>query len=350
MIENIDTAILERLVEIPAVPGREGKIAEYISSLLPDGYDHRLDALGNLIVHIPAEGKRVMLVAHMDEVGLIVQRILPEGFLKVERMGGTSLRALPGSHLSLWSTEGCIPAVAGILPQHLDGGGSIGDFSSIYVDIGSSSADETMAMGVRPGDVLTWDSPLQYVGDSLVRGKALDDRLGCFILLELVKSLDPQKLNCDLFVTFSVQEETMLMGGMTAANTIEPEVIIGVDGTLAFDTPDLEGKQCDIRLGSGPAVKWMDAIRGKLAAFVPDQSLVAQVCDLAQKKDIPLQDEITVGMSTAITPLLYASKGARACALSIPIRYHHTPIETADLLDVENTIELLKNLLLNGLN
>jgi len=350
MIENIDTAILERLVEIPAVPGREGQIAEYISSLLPDGYDHHLDALGNLIVHIPAKGKRVMLVAHMDEVGLIVQRILPEGFLKVERMGGTSLRALPGSHLSLWSTEGCIPAVAGILPQHLDGGGSINDFSSIYVDIGSSSADETMAMGVRPGDVLTWNSPLQYVGDSLVRGKALDDRLGCFVLLELVRSLDPQKLNCDLFVTFSVQEETMLMGGMTAANFIEPDVIIGIDGTLAFDTPDLEGRQSDIRLGSGPAVKWMDAIRGKLAAFVPDQALNRLVCDMAHRMNIPLQDEIAVGMSTAITPLLYASKGARACALSIPIRYHHTPIETADLLDVENTIELLKNLLLNGLN
>jgi putative aminopeptidase FrvX len=186
------------------------------------------------------------------------------------------------------------------------------------------------------------------VGDSLVRGKALDDRLGCFVLLELVRSLDPQKLNCDLFVTFTVQEESMLMGGMTAANIIEPHVIIGVDGTLAFDTPDLEGKQSDIRLGSGPALKWMDAIRGKLAAFVPDQNLTAQVYDLAQKRNIPLQDEIAVGMSTAVTPLLYASGGAKACALSIPIRYHHTPIETADLLDVENTIALLKNLLSDG--
>ncbi len=349
MIDKADAAILEKLVEIPAVPGREERIADYLRSLLSDIYDCRLDALGNLIVHIPGKGNRVMLVAHMDEVGLMVQRILPEGFLKVERLGGTSLRALPGSHLSLWSANGCIPAVAGILPQHLDVGELINDFSKIYIDIGSSSAEQTLAMGVRPGDVLTWDSPLRFIGNSLVRGKALDDRLGCYILLNLVRVLDPADVNCDLYVTFTVQEETMLMGGMTAANAIEPDVIIGIDGTLSFDTPDLLGQQSDIRLGAGPAIKWMDAIRGKMAAFVPNQALTNLVCEIAQKNKIPLQDEIAVGMSTAITPMVYASSGARACALSIPIRYHHTPIETADLQDVENAITILQSLLTNVL-
>jgi endoglucanase len=348
-IDKVDAVILEKLVDIPGVPGREERVADFIRSSLSSFCDCSVDALGNLTAHIPGKGKRVMVVAHMDEVGLIVQRILPDGFLKVERLGGTSLRALPGSRLSLWSSKGCIPAVAGVLPQHLDTNEPIADFSKIYIDIGSSSAEETRTMGVRPGDVLTWDSPLHCVGQSLICGKALDDRLGCYILLKLAKMLQPGELKCDLYLTFTVQEETMLMGGVTAVNSIEPEVIIGIDGTLAFDTPDLEGKQSDIRLGAGPAVKWMDAIRGKMAAFVPNQGLTKLICETAQKNKIPLQDEIAVGMSTAITPLVFCSKGARACALSVPIRYHHTPAETADVRDVENTLLLLKNLLLNAL-
>ena len=348
-MDKVDVAVLEKLVDIPGVPGREERVADFIRSSLSSSCDCSLDNLGNLTAHIPGKGKRVMVVAHMDEVGLIVQRILPDGFLKVERLGGTSVRALPGSRLSLWSSKGCIPAVAGVLPQHLDTNEPISDFSKIYIDIGSSSNEETHTMGVKLGDVLTWDSPLRFMGQSLLCGKALDDRLGCYILMKLEKMLQPAELDYDLYLTFTVQEETMLMGGVTVVNAIEPEVIIGIDGTLAFDTPDLEGKQSDIRLGAGPAVKWMDAIRGKMAAFVPNQALNNLVCETAQKNHIPLQDEIAVGMSTAITPLVFCSKGARACALSVPIRYHHTPAETADLRDIENTVLLLKNLLMNTL-
>ena len=344
-----DFNLLERLTGVPGVSGREERVADLIRTSLPSKTcSCSLDNLGNLIAHIPGEGKRVRLAAHMDEVGLIVQRILPNGFLKVERIGGTSLRALPGSRLSLWTSQGCIPASVGILPQHLDTNEPV-DFSKIYIDIGSSSGQEIRAMHVAPGDVLTWESPLRSVGDTIISGKALDDRLGCYILIQLAKLLQPQKLKCDLFLVFTVQEETMLMGGVTAANAAAPEIIIGVDGTLSFDTPDLEGSQSDIRLGKGPAIKWMDAIRGKLAAFVPNHKLALHVREIAQRNNIPLQDEIVTGVSTAITPMLFAAKGAAGLALSVPIRYHHTPVETADLRDVENIIFLLKTLLTNEL-
>jgi len=346
---KVNFDLLERLTGVPGVPGREERVADLIHSTLPpETCNCSLDNLGNLVAHMPGKGKRVMLAAHMDEVSLIIQRILPNGFLKVERMGGTSLRALPGSRLSLWTSKGCISASAGVLPQHLDTNEPI-DFSKIYIDIGSSSDQETRAMNVAPGDVLTWDSPLRSIGSTLISGKALDDRLGCYILIQLAKLLQPQELKCDLYLAFTVQEETMLMGGVTAANSVLPEIIIGVDGTLAFDTPDLEGSQCDLRLGKGPAFKWMDAIRGKLAAFVPNQKLAHHVRETAQRNNIPLQEEIVTGMSTAISPMLYAAKGAAAIALSVPLRYHHTPIETADLRDVENIILLLKTLLANEL-
>jgi len=346
---KVDFDLLERLTGVPGVPGREKPVADLIRSSLPSKTCNcGLDNLGNLVAHIPGKGKRVMLAAHMDEVGLIVQRILPNGFLKVERIGGTSLRALPGSRLSLWTSKGCIPAHVGVLPQHLDTNESM-DLLKIYIDIGSTSDQETRAMHVAPGDVLTWESPLRSIGNTLISGKALDDRLGCYILIQLAKLLQPQELKCDLYLAFTVQEETMLMGGVTAANAVSPEILIGVDGTLSFDTPDLEGSQSDLRLGKGPAVKWMDAIRGKMAAFVPNQKLTLHVRETAQRNNIPLQDEIVTGMSTTITPMLYAGKGAAALALSVPLRYHHTPIETADLRDVENMILLLKTLLTNEL-
>jgi endoglucanase len=346
---RVDFDLLERLTATPGVPGREGRVADLISASLPTKTCNcSLDNLGNLVAHIPGKGKRVMLAAHMDEVGLIVQRILPNGFLKVERIGGTSLRALPGSRLSLWTSKECIPAYVGVLPQHLDTKEPL-DFSKVYIDIGSSSDQETRAMHVAPGDVLTWESPLHSIGDTLISGKALDDRLGCYILIQLAKLLQPQELKCDLYFAFTVQEETMLMGGVTAANAVSPEIIIGVDGTLSFDTPDLEGSQSDLRMGKGPAIKWMDAIRGKLAAFVPNQKLALHVRETAQRNDISLQDEIVTGMSTTITPMLYAAKGAAALALSVPLRYHHTPIEMADLRDIENIILLLKTLLTNEL-
>lgn len=341
--------LLGKLIEIPGLPGREERVSEFIRASMPDyAVDSYLDHLGNLIVHIPGKGKRVMLAAHMDEVGLIVQRIFPNGFLKVERMGGFSLRALPGSRLSLWTREGCIPAIAGILPKHLDNDEPIEDFSKIYIDIGTSSDSESRKMGVSPGDVLTWDSPLRSIGNMMISGKALDDRLGCYVLIQLAEMIKPEDLQCDLFLTFTVQEETMLMGGVAAANAISPDIIIGIDDTFSFDTPDLAGMQCDISLGGGPALKWMDAIRGKMAAFVPNRELTARIQKIAFENEIQLQDEIVVGLSTAITPMIYAAKGAAAAAISIPIRYHHTPNEVADIRDIENTILLLTKIVTTG--
>jgi endoglucanase len=341
-----DFDLLKRLSETPGVSGHEDRVAELIQSELPrEHFNVHKDNLGNLIAHKSGKGKKIMIVAHMDEVGLIIQRILPNGFLKVERIGGTSLRALPGSRLSLWSSEGCIPAAAGVLPQHLDPKEPITDFSKVYIDVGANSIEEIQSLGILPGDVLTWDSSFQSIEKNLLRGKALDDRLGCYMLIQLANLLAAQETKHDLYLVFSVQEESMLSGGVTAANAISPDMLIGVDGTLAFDTPDLEGQQCDMRLGNGPALKWMDAIRGKMAAFFPDQEFAKSVRKTANDNNIPLQDEIVTGMSTAITPMVYASKGASAIGLSVPIRYHHTPIETADKRDIENLI-LLLNLLL----
>jgi putative aminopeptidase FrvX len=344
-IPSLDFELLEKLTVTAGVPGREDLVREVIRSSLPLGKNEFSDdRLGNLVAHIPGKGKRVMLVAHMDEVGLIVQRIHPDGFLKVERLGAISLRALPGNRLSLWTNGGCIPAQVVVKPQHLDTK-EMFDISSILIDVGASSSAELKSMGIRVGDVLTWDSPLRTFGKDQISGKALDDRLGCYILIQLVKQLKPQDLHCDLYLAFTVQEESMLTGGVIAVRAHSPDIIIGVDGTLAFDSPDLNGMQSDLRLGDGPALKWMDAIRGKMASFVPDHQLAMRVREIAQEEKIPLQDEVITGLSTAVTPMQFSAENASTIALSVPIRYHHTPIETANLSDLENMILLLREIL-----
>ncbi len=342
----LDWNLLAELVAVPGLPGREAPVAAVIEKSLPPGFDVKRDALGNLAARRPGPGVRWMLVAHMDEVGLIVRRINMQGYLLVERLGGMSLRALPGSPLTVWTESGTgIPATTGTLPAHLDNT-TIQPLEQVYLDLHTGSAEATRALGVQVGDGITWAAGLRQPSEHALVGKALDDRLGCFTLLSLAQRLVDSDLSCDLTLAFTVQEETMLMGGLPLMQAYQPEYLVGVDGTLAFDTPDLLGQQSDLRLGAGPALKWMDAIRGKMAAFVPDLELARGIRRLAGQRGIPLQDEVVSGISTAITPMVFGGAGARAAALSLPLRYHHTPSETADKRDVEQLVELLAALVM----
>ena len=337
----LDWNLLAELVAAPGLPGREAPVAALIEKSLPPGFEVKRDALGNLAARRPGPGARWMLAAHMDEVGLIVRRISPQGYLLVDRLGGMSLRALPGSPLTVWTESGTgIPATAGTLPAHLDNT-TITALEQVYLDLHTGSAEATRALGVQVGDGVTWAAGLRQPGEHALVGKALDDRLGCFTLLSLAQRLADTDLSCDLTLAFTVQEETMLMGGLPLMQAYQPEYLVGVDGTLAFDTPDLLGQQSDLRLGAGPALKWMDAIRGKMAAFVPDLEFARRIRKLASEKNLPLQDEVVSGISTAITPMVFGGAGVRAAALSLPVRYHHTPSETADKRDVEQLVELL---------
>lgn len=339
-MDPLDIDKLAQLTSAPGLPGRETRVAELLRANISSPWQVRSDNLGNLIAHLPGKGEKILLLAHMDEVGLIVRRVTKDGFLKVERMGGTSLRSLPGSQLELWVETGCIPAHAGVMPQHLDSSKQL-TLEDIYIDIGAKSRAEVEEWGVRIGDGLTWSTPLQRYGDNYVVGKALDDRLGCWILLTLANHLQLDQLGCNLYLGFVVQEETTLMGGAPLVHAISPDIVIGIDGTLACDTPDLEGKQSDIRLGMGPGIKIMDAIRGRGVTYVPDRDLMLRIRATAEENGIPLQPEVITGLSTALAPLPFISQGVKTAALSVPIRYHHSPVETADFRDSRHLYQLL---------
>jgi putative aminopeptidase FrvX len=339
---HLDISLLEELLAAPGLPGREGAVADVIEAAVPAAsWRCRRDALGNLVAHLPGKGKKIILLAHMDSVGLIVYRITPAGFLTVERMGGMNVQAMPGSPVQVWTEKGQAPGVVGILPQHLDNGSPY-EIAELFIDIGATSRQEAQDMGVRAGDGVTWAGPLQRLGRNRISGKYLDDRLGCLVLIQIARLFDKQAPDCDLSLAFVVQEETTLMGGVPVINHIQPDLVIGVDGTLAFDTPDIAGQQSEIVLGQGPAIKWMDKIPGKGLSYVPDRDTAVQMRSLAARNNLPLQDEVVVGLSTALNPLPYAVNGIRTLGLSLPIRYHHAPSETADLRDVEALVHLLE--------
>jgi len=354
MTIDLNLDLLAELSETPGLPGREYLVADKIQAALPAGWETETDQIGNLVCQFPSWencGPKVMLMAHMDEVGLIVRRITPDGFLHVQRLGGMGLRSLPGARLDLWTEDGRqISAQTGTLPQHLDKPEYL-KLEDMYIDIGAVSGEEAEKIGVQVGDGLTWASLFERLGATLIRGKALDDRLGCFVLVTLAQYLVDNGIvpACDLQLAFVVQEESRLSGGLPAVTKFKPDVVIGVDGTLPFDTPDLKGGQNDVRLGGGPALKWLEAIRGKMACTVPDMKLARLVRKTARDMDIPLQDEVIVGIGTALNPVPYANEGVRSVGLSLPVRYHHSPVETADIRDVEQMINLIAGLIQKSL-
>ena len=181
--QDLQRAWLAELTAAPGLPGREQPVADCLRRRLPPGWETHTDALGNLTALRPGAGPRVMLAAHMDEVGLIVRSITADGFLRVERLGGTSARALPGSRLTLWTETGRLAAAVGLPPAHLDGGKPL-PLEELFIDIGARSAQEAAQWGVQEGDGLTWDGPLQALGGTRVQAKALDDVRADFGLRE----------------------------------------------------------------------------------------------------------------------------------------------------------------------
>ncbi len=345
---DADFQLIKTLVATPGVPGRESLVAEVIKNALPEsGWQIYVDPIGNLTARKPGPGKKILFLAHMDEVGLIVRRITPNGFIKIERLGGISFHSLIGSSLDLWTDRGRLDALVGVEAAHLANGNSDSCSNQDYfIDIGCSSKEEALSLGVKIGDVLTWKSDLCFLAGRRIRGKALDNRLGCFALIKLANYLANEEINVDLTLAFVVQEESMILEAAPVVNQIDPDVVIGVDGTLPFDTPDVEGQQSEINLGKGPCIKLMDAIRGKIA-YLPNCELTKAITRFMEEHALPYQSEIVIGLSTAVSLVPLMNKGIKTAALSLPIRYHHSAVEVADLNDLENLIYLMRLLLIN---
>ncbi len=286
--------------------------------------DVTTDALGNVIARVAGKkgGQRVMLIAHMDEIGVMVSHIDANGFCRLMRIGGVNPQTLIGNRVQF--TNG----VMGVIGVDNPGKRSLPSYDDLFIDVGASSKADCP---VGLGDVAGFVRPFLQLNENRLVAKSMDDRIGCVVLLETLKALK-NPANEVIFV-WSVQEEVGTRGAGPAAYHTEPDIVIAVDVTATSDTP--KGFKMDVDLGKGPAIKVRDG--GMLA----DPRLVRLMRDQAVAASLPYQMEILPFGTTDARATQVTRGGIPSGCLSIPCRYIHTPSEMVDLRDVQNGVKLL---------
>lgn len=332
--------LLKRLCETPGIPGREEAQRAIVISELKAVVDSvSLDTMGNVTAVKAGAGagsrKKVMIAAHMDEIGFMVKHIDDKGFLRIHPLGGFDPRQLFAQRVIVTAATG---AHRGILsystkPAHLlteAERSAAPKIDSFFVDLGMGG-DEAKEK-VRVGDMVTMDRTVERCGKNII-GKTMDDRVGVFVMIEAMKKLKKPKV--DIYAVATVQEEIGLRGAVTSAYTVAPDVGIALDVTLANDYPGPTEAETVTKLGAGAAIKIMDS------SLVCHPKLVEHFRELAEKNKIPHQMELLTAGGTDAGAIQRSRGGVVSITLSVPCRYVHTVNETVNEGDVQATIDLL---------
>lgn len=332
---DLDLSLIERLTATPGVSGREGAVRRLLRAELEPLVDEiDVDPMGNLVATRRGDGgPRVMLVAHMDEVGFLVRHVEDDGFVRIHPVGGIFPKYELAQRVRVHTAEGPIAGVIGepsdLQMAHEES--KVPKLEEFFVDLGVPS-DEARER-VRPGDPVTLDRALERFGDHVV-AKALDDRIGLFILVELLRRLP--RGAAEITVVGSVQEEIGTRGSAVAAHRIAKDVAIAVDTTMAKDLPGVPPGRVVTRLGAGVSLKVMDRHQ------ITSAPLLGFTRSLAADRGIAHQLEVGLPGGTDAEAIEVSGDGAPSIALSIPCRYPHTASETVHIDDVSATIALLE--------
>ncbi len=313
---------IRSLTECFGPSGHETAVREAIRALLPRGVESRVDAMGSLIVRRPGRGRRVMLAAHMDEIGIVVTHIDQKGFLRFGPVGGVRILPLLGGRVEFADgTTGVIGM------EKVDDATRMPALEKFYIDVGARSPGDCP---VKVGDVACFKRGCQFQGSRIV-AKAMDDRIGCAVLLEVLKGTSSSPH--DLSFVFTVQEEVGLRGAATSGFGVEPEIALAVDVTNTGDTP--ECPPMAVSLGAGPAIKIKDG--GMLAHPGVKDWLIRT----AEASSLAYQREVLVAGTTDAAAIQVTRAGVPSGCVSIPTRYVHMPSEIVDQGDVEGAVRLL---------
>lgn len=328
--------LLKQLCTIDGVSGREESVRTFILDQLRSyetPMDIHMDAMGNVIVHVIGKenaSNKVMFDAHMDEVGFIVTHICENGFLRFATVGGIDPQVLYGSRVRINGKIGLIGGKAGhqCNPDEMK---KVPGVDHLLIDIGADSAEEAKTM-VKVGDTGTFDASLSYLNDDVFYGKAVDDRLGCLLLLDLAKT-QPQR---DIWLSFSVQEEVGLRGAGAATEAIKPDYAIAVETTTAGDIAGCDEQNATCFMGGGVVVSFADR------ATTYDFDLYNRIRVLADKNDIANQTKNRVVGGNNAGAIQTRGLGTRMAAVSLPCRYIHSPTCMGKISDVEAMRSLIK--------
>jgi len=334
-------ALLERLCNAPGVSGFETPVREVIAEVVAPFVDEmRVDALGNLIA--TRRGKTdftLMLDAHMDEVGFMVQRVDGAGFISLTPIGGWDERLLPSHMLTIITRDGTrIEGVVGTQPPHIlkpADREKVIPLDDMFLDIGAKSAEEAAEMGVHVGDPVVAHYPFRCIGRESVMGKALDDRAGCAVIIKALEALQGIDLEATIMAAFVVAEERGMIGARTAAFQIEPDMALALEGTAAADIPGVAPGRSPSAQGKGPAITVVDN------SFIAPQKIVRALEDIAGREGIAYQYKTPSYGSTDAGAIHQSRGGVVTGVLSVPCRYIHSPFSTCRLSDFDNTWKLL---------
>jgi putative aminopeptidase FrvX len=335
MNEGLDYELLVSLTEERGVPGYEDRVREQVRSAIEPHADRvRSDAMGNLVGTVEGEADYdVVVAAHMDEIGFMVRHVDEEGFLELDALGGWDPRILRAQRVTVHTDEGDLPGLIGSVPPHtldeadLEAEPSVED---VHVDLGLES--ETVEERVSVGDLVTMDQSTTRVGE-FVTGKALDNRVSVFAMLEAARRLEAPDVNVHFAAT--TQEEVGLRGAEALGVDLDPDLVVAVDTTVANDVPGFEAGERVTELGDGVGIKLKDA------SVITNHKVHRRLRAVAEADDIDHQFEVLPAGGTDTGGLQRVSGATPAGAISVPTRYLHTPTESVHVDDVAATVELL---------
>lgn len=330
----IDT--VKALCAMSGVSSFEDEVRSYIlARVAPHASETRIDAMGNLIVFkkgAKPTGNKLMLCAHMDEVGLIVKDITDEGYLKFGCVGGIDRRVLLGKQVILGSRK--VPGIIGLKAIHLttvEERKRVPKLDDYYIDIGAKDRKGAEEM-VELGDCGVFVSDVVEFGNGMLKAKAIDDRVGCAVMVKLLE----EDLPMDCTFVFTVQEEVGTRGAFGAAISVTPEIAMVLEGTTAADHPALE-EHCQVCWpGKGPVISWMDG------GAIYDRSLFELLRELADKNGIPWQMKHYLAGGTDARAIQRTKAGVRVTGLSAAVRYLHAPSSVASIADMEHMLALAR--------
>jgi endoglucanase len=335
--------LLKELVETPGVSGDEHRIREKIEEKVEDHADSvEIDNMGNLIARKGSGDKTLMIAAHMDQIGLTVQTVDENGFIRFSKVGGVTTQSLMNQRVTIHTEDGDVTGVIGMKPPHLmdkEKRNDLPEEEQLFIDIGAEDDEDVEEAGVKVGDYMTFERSFAELREDYVTSMAMDNRVGCAVGIEALKRFNE---DYELAVVFSTQEEVGLKGAKTSAFKLDPDVALAVDVSIAGDLPGIDAQESDLEMGEGVEITM---VQSKGRGLITPETVKKWLRETAEGRDHDFQPGVWEGGATDAANIYLVREGIPTGSIGVPLRNMHSATEVLKLSDLEDTVDYLEDAL-----
>ncbi|MFB6100832.1 MAG: M42 family metallopeptidase [Candidatus Nanohalobium sp.] len=332
--------LLKELVETPGVSGDEHRIREKIKEKVEDHADSvETDSMGNLIARKGSGDKTLMIATHMDQIGLTVQTVDENGFIRFSKVGGVTTQSLMNQRVTIHGEDGDVTGVIGMKPPHLmdkEKREDLPEEEQLFIDIGAEDDEDVEDVGIRVGDYITFERHLSELQEDYVTSLAMDNRVGCAAGIEALKRFDE---DYELAVVFSTQEEVGLKGAKTAAFGVNPDVALAVDVSIAGDVPGIDQQESDLEVGEGVEITM---VQSKGRGLITPETVKEWLRGTAEDEDHDFQPGVWEGGATDAANIYLVREGIPTGSIGVPLRNMHSATEVLKISDLEDTVDFME--------